>query len=502
MKIYQIITTVVLLVFGFASFAQEPIVFDKKYRFENLGCITTDVKQTPDSGYIAVGFAAISIGNYSFLIYKTDSFGELEWYKRHGIQACELSGVDISSEGNYIAVGQTQDNSDWFRYATIIKYNTQGDTLWKKVYTLPVSPAGAEMSQSVFKDVICTKDSAIVAAGWCENGSYLDPYIVKTDLNGDTIWTWRAYAFQEGTGFDINVNLESIAETPEGDYVAVGQSDEPVDFGKEYGQTRGVIVKISNDGELLYFKEFEDINYTQFKDIDINNQGELAITGGIIGYYLDNMENAILLKANADGETLFYQEIYSAFYVWARSVCFTSDGSILFGGYLMPPWSENWDQDIILQNYDPLGNLNWEKTIGGKDSYTDIAKIIRTYDNGFIIGGHYSNDTLNHSWLLKLDSLGNGVYDPGWINSVAQQQFAIDVLLYPNPASEFVNIETSDNSKTYDLEIYTITGQKVFEKTNNIGLSQINVSGFSQGIYLLNIKSDKKVYTGKLSVKH
>ncbi len=502
MKIIKLFYLFIIVFTCNTLLGQESIVFNKKFRFVNLGCRTADVKQTPDYGYIAVGNAAISIVDDLFLIYKTDSLGNLEWYNQFGMQASQLHGVDISPEGEYIAVGQTQDNDEWFRYATIIKFNTNGNSLWKKFYTLPVTPGGEEMSQSVFKDVICTKDSSIVAAGWCENGSYFDPFVIKTNLNGDTLWTWRPYAFQEGTGEEVNACLEAIIETPEGDYVVVGQADATVSLDKEYAHDRGIIIKISKDGELIFFKEFEDIDYTRFTDIDINEEGELAITGGIVGYYLDNIENALLLKTDANGDPLFCKEIYAAFNIWGRSVCFTSEGNIIIGGYNIPPDSEDWDKDILLQSYDPEGNLSWEKVIGEKDSYTDIGKIVQTNDNGFIIGGHYSDDTLSHSWLLKIDNFGNGVYDQGWVNSINEEQFNLDVSVYPNPADTYIKIELPEENDSYKIDIINLSGQVVYSEQSNSNKLNIQTSDLSQGIYLLNIQSENKVYTSKLIVKH
>ena len=112
MKLNKLFYLLLITCFCTTIFAQEPIVFDKKYRFEDLGCGTTDVKQTPDSGYIAVGNTSLTMADRLFLIYKTDSLGNLEWYNQFGMQASELWGVDVTVEGDYIAIGHTEDNSE------------------------------------------------------------------------------------------------------------------------------------------------------------------------------------------------------------------------------------------------------------------------------------------------------------------------------------------------------------------------------------------------------
>jgi len=162
------------------------------------------------------------------------------------------------------------------------------------------------------------------------------------------------------------------------------------------------------------------------------------------------MENAIVLKTDANAEPLFYKEINSAFYIWGMSVCFAHDGNIIFGGYLVPPLSEDWEQDVLLQNYDSEGILNWEKTIGGKMSNKTIYKIIPTFDNGYIIGGFSADAPYCSSWLLKIDSLGNGNYDQGWINSVNEEQFNLDVSVYPNPTDNYITIELPEESDLFN----------------------------------------------------
>jgi len=119
--------------------AQESIVFDKKYTLD-YGTGFTDGKQTIDSGYIAVGFLSQTMVDDSFLIVKTDSMGNMEWYNYFGMQGSRLEGVDITFDSNYIAAGYNMDNPQWEERAVLIKYNQLGETIWKKEYLSPSFP--------------------------------------------------------------------------------------------------------------------------------------------------------------------------------------------------------------------------------------------------------------------------------------------------------------------------------------------------------------------------
>ncbi|MDD4150249.1 MAG: hypothetical protein PHE33_09490, partial [Bacteroidales bacterium] len=248
-----------------AVIAQESIVFDKSYYFDNGG-ILTNGKQTSDYGYIAVGYSSQTMVDDSYLIMKTDSIGNMEWYNYFGMQHSQLWGVDITAYGNYIAAGANMDNPEWQERAVLIKYNQYGDTIWKKEYLSPNTPGDTVFSQTLFYDLVCTQDTAVVAVGACHynDGLYLgsgaDPFIVKTDYNGDTIWTWRAYIFNQlHPEYGNVVFFSAVTETNEGDYIAVGRSDYPIGMKTFHGPNGGILAKFTKNGELMYFKEFHDV---------------------------------------------------------------------------------------------------------------------------------------------------------------------------------------------------------------------------------------------------
>ena len=59
-------------------------------------------------------------------------------------------------------------------------------------------------------------------------------------------------------------------------------------------------------------------------------------------------------------------------------------------------------------------------------------------------------------------------------------------ILYPNPFSNIINIETSSNT-TKTVEIYNIKGKQVFNKTSNEKRISITLESYKTGIYFLKI---------------
>ena len=72
--------------------------------------------------------------------------------------------------------------------------------------------------------------------------------------------------------------------------------------------------------------------------------------------------------------------------------------------------------------------------------------------------------------------------------------------IYPNPVTQFLNIENQEREKI-DYKIRSLDGRIVQEGTSSLGKIQLNLAGLKQGIYLLNYQTNKievKEYIAKL----
>lgn len=77
-------------------------------------------------------------------------------------------------------------------------------------------------------------------------------------------------------------------------------------------------------------------------------------------------------------------------------------------------------------------------------------------------------------------------------------QLDMRVNLYPNPASNLVNVEAPENSH---ITLIDIAGNVVAQKFASSTNTQINVVDFSAGIYFVQIVNNKKVHTSKLVIR-
>jgi hypothetical protein len=76
------------------------------------------------------------------------------------------------------------------------------------------------------------------------------------------------------------------------------------------------------------------------------------------------------------------------------------------------------------------------------------------------------------------------------------------VKVYPNPASEQLFIELNDISRNLDVEIYNMTGQLVMKEIfYNIITVGLDVSGLTNGIYILKLNTDKDIYNTRIIIQ-
>ena len=132
------------------------------------------------------------------------------WTKTYGGTHPDHSySVQQTSDGGYIIVGSTLSFGAGIYDVYLIKTDANGDTLWTKTYGGTNTDEGLWIQQ--------TSDGGYVITGSYDSYSAVDydVYVIKTDPNGDTLWT-RTYG---GNGWDDGY---SVQQTSNGGYVISG----------------------------------------------------------------------------------------------------------------------------------------------------------------------------------------------------------------------------------------------------------------------------------------
>jgi hypothetical protein len=74
-----------------------------------------------------------------------------------------------------------------------------------------------------------------------------------------------------------------------------------------------------------------------------------------------------------------------------------------------------------------------------------------------------------------------------------------DFVIYPNPSNGEFSISFSDTSNVHSIAIFSLLGQKVYEKQDTQDTA-ISVSHLQKGTYILKVTSDSKTKTEKIII--
>src|ERR1035437_858587 len=201
-----------LALIGLRTNAQ--ITFQKIYGGYRYSCAFS-VQKTTDGGYIMVGYIQGVTGDTtSVYLVKTNVYGDTLWTRTFG-ENNESEGkcVQQTTDGGYVIVGETQDFGAGYYDVYLIKTNSSGDTLWTRTY----GGIGRDEGWSVQQ----TTDGGYIIAG--ETSDFGAPingynaYLIKTNANGDTLWT-KAY----GNGAIFQMYAFHVQQTSDGGYILCG----------------------------------------------------------------------------------------------------------------------------------------------------------------------------------------------------------------------------------------------------------------------------------------
>ena len=350
--------------------------------------IGNSVQQTTDGGYIITGSTG-SYGNGDSDVYllKTDANGDSLWAKTFGGANEDFgSSLELTLDGGYIIVGRTTyGNLDKDVY--LIKTDANGDSLWTKTY------GGSSVDFGLF--VVQTLDSGYIITGATEsfgNGGR-DIYLIKTDANGDSLWTTTF----GGSVFDVG---NCVQQTTDGGYIIIGGTNS---FGN--GDRDAYLIKTDEDGVEQWNQTFGGTAYDVGNSVQQTTDGGYIITGRT-GSYGSGDKDVYLIKTDANGDSLWTKTFGGSAFDLGTSVKQTPDGGYIISGGTNS--FGNGERDVYLIKTDGNGTELWNKTFGG--SSVDIANSLQlTSDGGYIIIGftEYQGNGDRDLLLIKTDGNGN-----------------------------------------------------------------------------------------------
>jgi len=317
--------------------------------------------------------------------------GDTLWTRRYGGIEFEFGySVDQTTDGGYFIAGWTNSFGADLNDVYLVKTDANGDTLWTRFY------GGSDMDHGYSGQQ--TTDGGYIIAGKteCFGAGGFDVWLLKTDANGDTLWT-RTYG---GSNNDLG---ESVQQTTDGGYIIAGRTDS---FGATWGDF--YVVKTDANGDTLWTRTYGGGSEDWAYSVQQTTDGGYIIAGKTSSFGAGSYD-VYLVKTEANGNTLWTRTYGGSGWDQAFSVQQTSDGGYIIAGDT-DSWGAGWG-DMYLVKTDANGNALWTSFYGGSDMEHAFS-VQQTTDGGYISVGYTWSFGAGWSdvYLWKTDASGNTLW--------------------------------------------------------------------------------------------
>jgi hypothetical protein len=347
-------------------FAQGPdTLWTRTYGGANLN-YGFSVQQTADGGYIIAGYTdSFGAGGFDVYVIKTNSYGDTLWTKTYGGSEDDKGySVQQTTDGGYIIVGNSESFGGGDANIYLIKTDANGDTMWTKTY----GGSGDDRGRSVQQ----TTDGGYIIAGDTYISGQTYVILIKTDANGSTTWI----EYYGGASYDWG---HSVQQTTDGGYIIAGITDS---FGA--GNYDVYLIKTDANGDTLWTKTYGGTGYDYGLSVQQTTDDGYVIAGRTRSFG-SGQEDVYLVKTNSNGDTLWTKTYGGEDADYGYSVQQTTDGGYVIAGYTNSSGASYID--VYLIKTDANGDTLWTKTYGGSNN--DIAHSVQqTIDCGYIIAGY------------------------------------------------------------------------------------------------------------------
>ena len=260
------------------------------------------VKPTNDGGFIICGLSNTGNQDDAYLI-KTDGNGVTQWQtiiSDTGIAWFE--GVVQTADGGYACVGLNYTAGTLYYDVFLVKFNSLGVKQWEK----NIGGQSYEIGNSIQQ----TADGGYVISGqtYSYGNADGDFYLVKTDSNGNVTWEkwWANGGIQEA---------HYAQATPDGGYIMVGDADS---LANGLGDTDIWLIKTDANGDSLWSKVLGGNKKDGGKTIENTSDGGFIIAGitrsfGLINpnYYLIKTDGSGTIEwTNSSYGSIYHDHAY------------------------------------------------------------------------------------------------------------------------------------------------------------------------------------------------
>ena len=481
-----------------------------------IGCtnntILTGIQVTDSCYYIMGNAREDSTCIFGSLFSKFDTLGNILSYNITPRSETWFPSFQKTLDDNFVNTPYLFDSIG--QRGGVYKYDQQGNILQRIIFDNPLNTGIAIIPS----DVIETRDSGYLVLFGAGDTLRLrgDVYIHKYDKQGLLQWS-------QHRGFNNNLGEYNgyIYHDTTNEIYTIGYQQNNIQYYANRPIIRCMLEQFDRAGNSLWTwesplfnKEIYGANdLVQTKDKGWVIASALGESRVVNNSYLEYFYDPYVFKLDSARNIVWelsFDNGYSQATEFERVIELEDSSLVVMGGFnkLYPdttnPSYGNYQCKIV--KLDAHGNIIWNRDYGYRTaefSYHKVYDMKVTPDGGFLIAGEAAipnQGPRQQGWLLKLDEHGclvpgchlvSGVLPPSATSSV-------ELLLYPNPATQFLNVFYQSNEQGQELSfnIINVQGQTVqqYQSAATSGKTYLlEVEQLVAGSYFLEVRLDGKL---------
>ncbi len=298
------------------------------------------VIEASDGNYVVAGYSSSwSAGDTDIYVIKIDPAGNLIWEHTIGGSRGDEVGYCVREvpDGSYRIAGTTDAYGS--NDVLLAGIAADGSWTWEHPYDSPAYQSASELA--------VTPDGYLLIVG-SDFSTGVDVYLLKTESDGDTLWT-RTYDFGQR---DYGVSVKPVGYSA---YIVAGYSE-------------AVIAPFYN-ASLLHLQTDGDVNWSKFYGGSGDDYGysvQVLVDGGFVFTGLTESYGAgggdvWLVRTDANGDTLWTKTYGGMNTDIGREVQATSDGGFIIGGNTSSYGNGFIDLYLVKTEGDPAGIVPAER---------------------------------------------------------------------------------------------------------------------------------------------
>ena len=365
------------------------------------------------------------------------------------------------------------------------------------------------------------------------NGSH-DVFITKLDTNASSLkfstYLGGSGDYEEGFGIklDNNYNVIVAGRASSSNFpTTAGAYDQTYNGGSGTFPFDGFVAKLNNIGSNLIFSTFiGGSNDDEIYGLDIDSNNDIYVTGytlstnfpytsGVHDTIKDgtsstssSSRDAFVVKLNNSGSALIYSTFFGAAggqealaitvdqnnNAWICGKTSSSSGSIPVTN---DAFDKIGDEGFFAGLNSTATTLLYCSHVGGTTSGAENVPKALTND---YLGGIYmagwtgatdftvttgAFQTTNNSIVAQYSDAFVLKFQYGSSTSVTQNTTLNELIVYPNPATDIVNLKGLALGSV--INILDITGKRIYSTIANNDVHVLNTTGFAEGVYFIQI---------------